>query len=169
MTDQNVPSHILVYERVKSAPLNLVFVVHFVLTTWGIQGYWSPDSYLFYNLLFFLILLWCIHNKESEDPVLLGLVVNVFAILFDVIVLSVYFPRQNYGSSERFSVAMAILNLVVRTLSCMVLYKQWNDRSSGSAGFNFNNSNASRQPKNYQDIEAQPNYPGIDPLAPPYH
>ena len=64
---------------------------------------------------------------------------------------------------------MAILNLVVRTLSCIVLYKQWNDRSTGAAGFNFNNSNATRQPKNYQDIEGQQNYPGIDPLAPPYH
>lgn len=64
---------------------------------------------------------------------------------------------------------MAILNLVVRTLSCIVLYKQWNDRSNGSAGFSFNNPNGSQQPKNYQDIERQQNYPGIDPLAPPYH
>ena len=61
---------------------------------------------------------------------------------------------------------MAILNLVVRTLSCMVLYKQWTDRSAGLVGFN---SNSSRQPKNYQDLEGQQSYPGIDPLAPPYH
>lgn len=64
---------------------------------------------------------------------------------------------------------MAILNLVLRPVTCIVLNKQWSDRSSGTAGFNFNNSNSSRQPKNYQDIEGQQSYPGIDPLAPPYH
>lgn len=66
---------------------------------------------------------------------------------------------------------MAIMNLVCRPVSCIILHKQWADRSSGTAGFNFNASNQSRQPKNYQDIEGQhqQSYPGIDPLAPPYH
>lgn len=83
----------------------------------GIQGYWSPDSYLFYNALFILTLLWGIHSKESDEPLQIvswmklkwnfivyvwiltwcffqAVIINVLSILFDVIVLAAYFPAS---------------------------------------------------------------------------
>lgn len=34
----------------------------------GIQGSWCPQSVLFYNLLFFVCILWAIHSIESDEP-----------------------------------------------------------------------------------------------------
>jgi hypothetical protein len=31
-------------------------------------GHWCPLSYLFYNLIFFLILLWAVHHREGDEP-----------------------------------------------------------------------------------------------------
>lgn len=34
----------------------------------GIQGHWSPDSYLFYNIVYMGCVLWAIHQTENEKP-----------------------------------------------------------------------------------------------------
>lgn len=34
----------------------------------GIQGNWCPKSVIFYNLLFFVCMLWAVHNAESDEP-----------------------------------------------------------------------------------------------------
>ncbi|XP_043785740.1 uncharacterized protein LOC122711236 [Apis laboriosa] len=49
-------------------PLKVIFAIHLVLVTWGIQGHWCPKSVMFYNFLFFVCLLWAIHNIESDEP-----------------------------------------------------------------------------------------------------
>jgi len=33
----------------------------------GIQGNWSPDSYLFYNIFFLGTLMWAIHQNNNGD------------------------------------------------------------------------------------------------------
>ncbi|XP_026293467.1 type-1 angiotensin II receptor-associated protein [Frankliniella occidentalis] len=116
--------------NVQNKPLKLIFLVHFILITWGIQGFWSPDSYLFYNGLFILSLLWGIHHRESDEPLQIAVIINVLAILFDVIVLAAYFPAT-FRSSERFSIAMAILNLVIRPVTSVILCRIANERIGG--------------------------------------
>jgi len=34
----------------------------------AIQGTWCPKSVLFYNLLFFICILWAVHSIESDEP-----------------------------------------------------------------------------------------------------
>lgn len=73
-------------------PLKVIFAIHLVLVTWGIQGQWCPKSVMFYNFLFFVCLLWAIHNIESDEPLQFALFINVLSIFFDVVTLAVYFP-----------------------------------------------------------------------------
>ena len=118
------------FSNVQNKTLKAIFIVHFILITWGIQGFWSPDSYLFYNALFMLALLWGIHSKESDDPLQIAVIINVLSILFDVIVLAAYFPAS-FRSSERFSVAMTILNLVIRPVTSVILCRVASERGGG--------------------------------------
>ncbi|KAK3925848.1 Type-1 angiotensin II receptor-associated protein [Frankliniella fusca] len=160
--------------NVQNKPLKLIFLVHFILVTWGIQGFWSPDSYLFYNGLFILTLLWGIHHKESDEPLQIAVIINVLAILFDVIVLAAYFPAT-FRSSERFSIAMAILNLVIRPVTSVILCRIATERIGGRG----DTVSPGRPRAAYDDIDnpsGHQSVPGvvtIDGTAgkqpPPYH
>ncbi|RZF43318.1 hypothetical protein LSTR_LSTR001579 [Laodelphax striatellus] len=113
--------------------LKLVFAVHFVLISWGVQGYWSPDSYLFYNLFFLFALIWSIYEKEKEEPLQIAILINVCAILMDVIVIFFYFPL--IGGWSVLSYSLAILNLVFRPLTTIVMGKNCANRMGLSGGF----------------------------------
>lgn len=47
----------------------MVFFTHLVFTSWGLQSDWAPTSYFFYNLLFLLVLLWGLHQQDSDQPI----------------------------------------------------------------------------------------------------
>ncbi|XP_015519395.1 uncharacterized protein LOC107224009 isoform X1 [Neodiprion lecontei] len=96
-------------------PLKVIFAVHLFFVTWGLQGYLFPVSMMFYNLLFFLCLLWAIHNLESDEPIQFALFINVLSIFFDIITLSMHFPDSS--AWVKFCAAMMIINLIIRVLS----------------------------------------------------
>ncbi|XP_063985084.1 uncharacterized protein LOC135166602 [Diachasmimorpha longicaudata] len=102
-------------------PLKVIFAIHLVLTSCGLQGHWCPQSALFYNLLFFGCLLWAVHNIESDEPVQFALCINFIAIFLDIIVLAIYFP-DNWGA-EKFSGAVMIINLLVRVITTVSLLR----------------------------------------------
>ncbi|XP_043255924.1 type-1 angiotensin II receptor-associated protein [Colletes gigas] len=102
-------------------PLKVIFAIHLVLITWGIQGNWCPKSVMFYNFLFFICLLWAIHNIESDEPLQFAFFINVVSIFFDIITLSVYFPTTS--SSEKFSAGIMIINMIVRILTSVYLVR----------------------------------------------
>ncbi|KAH0547431.1 uncharacterized protein LOC123269496 [Cotesia glomerata] len=106
---------------ISHSTLKIIFVIHFVLTTWGLQGRWCPQSAIFYNLLFFGCLIWATHNTESDEPLQFALIINVLAILFDVIMLAIYFNGDN--ASQRFSGILMIANLIFRLFSTKYLVK----------------------------------------------
>jgi len=115
---------------IASAPLKVVFLVHLILTAWA-AGHWCPVSYLFYNLIFFLILLWAVHNKESDEPAQMAVAVSTVSIVLDVLVIAMYFPDNGSGS-DRFSAAMAILNLILRPFTTLVLYRIYVERANAT-------------------------------------
>ena len=39
--------------------------------------------------------MWSIAIPESEEPIFLSLVINIVSILFDIIILSIYYPRYD--------------------------------------------------------------------------
>lgn len=104
-------------------PLKVIFAMHLILVTWGIQGNWCPKSAMLYNLLFFICLLWAVHNIESDEPLQFALSINVLSIFFDIVTLSVYFPSDRPYASEKFSAAFMIINLIVRVVTSIYLLR----------------------------------------------
>ncbi|XP_066596213.1 uncharacterized protein [Prorops nasuta] len=112
------------FSCISQCPLKAIFAIHLIFVTWGMQGDWCPQSAVFYNLLFFICLLWAMHHVESDEPLQMALLINVLSILFDVISLSICFPPiNNYYRSERFSGAFMIINLIVRVVTSIYLLK----------------------------------------------
>ncbi|KAK2589092.1 hypothetical protein KPH14_001920 [Odynerus spinipes] len=104
-------------------PLKMIFAIHMVLVTWGMQGYWCPKSAMFYNLLFFICLLWAVHNVESDEPLQFALFINVLSIFLDIVTLSLYFPTNPLYASDKFSAAFMIINLIVRAVTSIYLLR----------------------------------------------
>ncbi|XP_065335766.1 type-1 angiotensin II receptor-associated protein isoform X1 [Cloeon dipterum] len=158
-----------------SNSLKVTFLVHFLLIAWGVQGAWSPDSYLFYNAFFLITLLWSMHSPDSEDPVQMGLCVNLICIVLDIIVISVYYPSFiSLMGSERFSVGMAIINLLLRPVSCFGLYRGLQDRVGSTSvtilptgGTNvFGNMFGQTTPRGpYEDMDQSRGQPPVVPQA----
>ncbi|XP_046388869.1 type-1 angiotensin II receptor-associated protein [Ischnura elegans] len=152
--------------NVQNAPIKIIFIIHFILSTWGMQGVWAPNSYFFYNIVFIILLFWALLHKDSSEPIQMALLVNLVSILLDVILLSSFFPGS-YFSRERFSVGMAILNLVFRPMTSFGLYRIWQDRDGiigaggpafpGNLGDLFGGGAAGSQRSPYEDIDGSPN------------
>jgi len=156
-----------------SAPIKVVFLVHFVLTAWA-AGHWCPVSYLFYNLIFFVILLWAVHNKESDEPTQMAVAVCAVSIVLDVMVIAMYFPDTVSGS-ERFSAAMAIMNLILRPFTTLVLYRIYVERAN-AAGTTVPTIFGAQHRSPYEDIggavhqTVPPSVPSpSSKVPPPYH
>jgi hypothetical protein len=45
------------------------------------QDGWMPNAYLYYNFIYLLLILWSIHYKESEEPVMMVSVMSLTVIL----------------------------------------------------------------------------------------
>ncbi|XP_076182242.1 uncharacterized protein LOC143154210 [Ptiloglossa arizonensis] len=103
-------------------PLKVIFAIHLILVTWGIQGSWCPKSVMFYNFLFFICLLWAIHSIETDEPLQFALFINLISIVFDVVTLAVYFPSWD-PSYEKFSAAIMIINMIVRVVTSVYLLR----------------------------------------------
>lgn len=104
-------------------PLKMIFAIHLILVTWGMQGDWCPKSVLFYNLLFFVCIFWAVHNTESDEPLQFALFINVLCIFLDVVTLAVYYPSEHSSWSNKFSAALMIINLIVRLASSIYLLR----------------------------------------------
>ncbi|KAL6443731.1 hypothetical protein ACFW04_001667 [Cataglyphis niger] len=113
-------------------PLKIIFAIHLVLVAWSTQGNWCPQSVLFYNLLFFVCILWAVHSNESDEPLQFALFINVISIFLDVVTLSVYYP-SDFSASNKFSAAFMIINLIARPISSMYLLRIGQGRNGSLA------------------------------------
>ncbi|XP_023220915.1 type-1 angiotensin II receptor-associated protein-like [Centruroides sculpturatus] len=136
--------------NVPNAPLKVVFFLHFLLTTWALQIDWLPPSYGYYNLVFLLLIIWSIHYRDSEEPVFMALVVDVAAIILDMISISIYFNHAN-SHTMRFAIVMSIANIVIRPISAIILLRIYNERSGRYSTFSIPGLNFGRGP--YEDID----------------
>lgn len=123
---------------IPSLPLKVVFFVHLLLSTWAMQGSWLPQSYLYYNVVFLITLLWALHHKDSDEPVFMALIINIISIILDVVVIAV-FCRYDPSSYEQFTIAFSILNLIFRLVSSLILFRTMNERSGTYSSFGVPN------------------------------
>uniref|UniRef100_A0A1B6DAE5 Type-1 angiotensin II receptor-associated protein n=1 Tax=Clastoptera arizonana TaxID=38151 RepID=A0A1B6DAE5_9HEMI len=140
---------------IPTVPFKAVLAVHFILITWGIQGSWSPDSYLFYNLIFILSMLWSIHEKDRVEPLQVAMAIDIFSIIADIIIITNYFPLHFFG--EKLSVSFAIINLIFRPISIAMIGKLCAERmginSTSFVGVG-NIFQPQSQQRGYEDIES---------------
>ncbi|XP_049290336.1 type-1 angiotensin II receptor-associated protein-like [Anopheles funestus] len=129
--------------------LKLVAFVHFILIVLALGSAWLPSAYLFYNLLYMVALFWAIHCRESIDAVQICAVINGFSFFFDLMGIISYFPSHGI-----FSAVFAILNLVIRPFSLLLLQRELSDRG-GSFDLGYDGTGGvGEHPTSYEDIDA---------------
>jgi len=79
---------------------------------------------------------WAIASTDNEDASQMFLIGMLFTILHDIIVIAIYYDPDhpgfpNEGPHYRFCVGMAILSLILKPLSCLLIFQ--NHRSRGGA------------------------------------
>jgi len=126
MVEIEVPS-LQDWRSTSDGPLHVVFLVHLVLSSWSMLGYWSGNKLLMHNVFLLLCILWALHNKTNSSPVILSLLIDIVSILLDIIVLAISYPHEA-KSSDQFSAVMAIFNLIFRVASIYVIYQCWKER-----------------------------------------
>ncbi|KAF5283496.1 hypothetical protein FQR65_LT13884 [Abscondita terminalis] len=139
------------FSNIPNFHLKLVFVIHFMLISLSCIGRWSPFSYLFYNFILAIVLLWSMHKHDSDEPLQLSIFVNGMSVILDIIIISMRFPDSHEGS-ERFSAALAIIHLIVRPFTTIFLVKLLQDRTliTGEGIGNFFTGSRNR---NYEDMD----------------
>ncbi|XP_071527463.1 type-1 angiotensin II receptor-associated protein-like [Panulirus ornatus] len=141
-----------------------IFFVHLILTVWSNLCGCLPQSFIIYNTLFLLTLVWSLHHRESEEAPFMALCTNVLAIVFDTVNLTLFWPFIMTGTM-RFGATMAVLNLVVRPLSSFLLFRVVQDRAEALGGSSlpsgFEGFFAPRNRGPYLDIDqnAEPSPP----------
>ncbi|XP_076032923.1 type-1 angiotensin II receptor-associated protein-like isoform X2 [Oratosquilla oratoria] len=137
-----------------------IFFVHLTLSVWAGQALWMPTSYLFYNFVFLMTLLWCLHHKDSEEPPFMALCVNLICIILDVVSLAIFWPTLQ-SSASKFSSAVGVIHVMCRPVSSFILYRIVMDRAGTYGNFGlpagldsiFAQGNNHRAP--YEDIDNQ--------------
>ncbi|XP_013787643.1 type-1 angiotensin II receptor-associated protein-like [Limulus polyphemus] len=116
--------------NIPNAPLKGVFFIHFILSMWALQSPWLPSSYLYYNSIFLVTLLWSLHWQDSDEPVFMALVIDAISILLDIITISIYYQNTHNDKVRgiKFSAGMCILNLILRVVSVFILLKVFQER-----------------------------------------
>ncbi|KAG7494064.1 type-1 angiotensin II receptor-associated [Solea senegalensis] len=149
-------------------PINLkaIVLVHWLLTVWGCLVQWMPISFSWSNFSILAVGLWAIAQRDSIDAVLMFLIGMVVTILTDIIHFGVYYPIFDTVPGVRtdvfrFSTGMAILNLLLKPVSCFFVYQMYRERGGEynvnfgfwpfSAGF----PSVSRNREAYQSIDQQ--------------
>ncbi|KAG5877038.1 hypothetical protein JTB14_006519 [Gonioctena quinquepunctata] len=134
--------------------LKIIFLVHFVFISLSSLGRWSSTGYLYYNCILTLLLIWGIYHDQSHEPIQLAIVVNGCSIILDILLLVMAFPSNSGESREKFSAAMAILHLIVRPFSTIVLIRNLEERS-GSTGVLTGILSSGGHNENYEDIDRE--------------
>ena len=79
--------------------------------------YLSLQGFLFVNVVFHFCLIWSLAQPTMIDPMVVTGAVNVLAILFEIVHLSLYWPGNFTTHDIMFSAVMVIVNLLLFILS----------------------------------------------------
>ncbi|KAM9409357.1 type-1 angiotensin II receptor-associated protein [Pholidichthys leucotaenia] len=134
--------------------LKAIVVVHWLLTVWGCMTV-LPLSFSWSNFSIFALGVWTIAQRDSVDAVLMFLIGMLLTILTDIIHLAIFYPSDVVQSDLiRFSLGMAILNLLLKPVSCFFVFQMYRERG-GEYNVNFGFPTVSRDRDTYQSIDQQ--------------
>ncbi|KAK5622170.1 hypothetical protein CRENBAI_008576 [Crenichthys baileyi] len=133
--------------------LKAIVLVHWLLTVLG-SLVLLPESYAWGNFSVLAVGVWAIAQRDSIDAVLMFLTGMAVTILTDIIHFGIYYKLTNIVAVEHFSAGMAILNLLIKPLSCFFVYQMYRERG-GDYSVNFGFPSVSRNRDTYQSIDQQ--------------
>ncbi|KAJ8260013.1 hypothetical protein GJAV_G00176110 [Gymnothorax javanicus] len=138
--------------------LKAIVLVHWLLTIWGCMAS-LPSSYAWGNFTVLAVGVWAIAQRDSIDAVLMLFIGIIVSILTDMIHIGIYYPLgdslpDRARDTFRFSVGMAILNLLLKPASCFFIYQMYRERG-GDYNINFGFPTVTQNRDNYQSIDHQ--------------
>ncbi|XP_060252472.1 type-1 angiotensin II receptor-associated protein isoform X4 [Ovis aries] len=128
-----------------------ILLVHWLLTTWGCIVFQGP--YAWTNFPILALGVWAVAQRDSVDAISMFLGGLVATIFLDVIYIGIFYPRSNFSDTVRFSAGMAILNLILKPISCFFVYHMYRERG-GFLGPSEERS--SYQPIDSSEVPADP-------------
>lgn len=118
--------------------VNLVALVHFILVCNSLLTMEFVGAYIFYNLMFFITMIWTIHCKDSLESILLAFLIDYSSVPFDVGYIFVMFRNMN-----PWTIFFSIVNAIIRPFTACLLYKEFIHRGGENPFriFWFNSNN----------------------------
>ncbi|KAM4646532.1 type-1 angiotensin II receptor-associated protein isoform 2-T2 [Amazona ochrocephala] len=148
--------------------LKAIILVHWLLTVWGCMNHMFPASYAWGNFSVLAVGIWAIVQRDSLDAIMMFLTGLLLTVLTDIIHVSVFYPPNNYlTGAKRFSIGMAIFSLILKPLSCYLVYRMYRERG-GEYTFNLGVTCASQDRSTYEPIDQQdasPQWPDSSKIA----
>ncbi|NXE67258.1 ATRAP protein, partial [Calcarius ornatus] len=103
--------------------------IFFVSFGRGCMNYMLPVSYAWGNFSVLAVGIWAIVQRDSLDAITMFLTGLLLTVLTDIIHISIFYPPRDYISdAKRFSVGMAILSLLLKPVSCYLVYRMYRER-----------------------------------------
>ncbi|TSW21767.1 Type-1 angiotensin II receptor-associated protein [Bagarius yarrelli] len=115
---------------------------------------WLTISYIVANFSVLAVGVWAMAQRDSVDAVLTFLIGLSLTIVVDIVHFSALYSLYPGGDLFRFSVGMAILNLLLKPFSCFFVYQMYRERG-GEYNINFGFPTVSRNRDAYQSIDQQ--------------
>ncbi|XP_064326196.1 type-1 angiotensin II receptor-associated protein isoform X1 [Phalacrocorax carbo] len=123
--------------------LKAIIVVHWLLTVWGCMNDMFQASYAWGNFSVLAVGIWAIVQRDSLDAIIMFLTGLLLTVLTDIIHISVVYPPNNYLTDvNRFSMGMAIFSLLLKPVSCYLVYRMYQERG-GEYTFNIDPESSS--------------------------
>ncbi|XP_059385030.1 type-1 angiotensin II receptor-associated protein isoform X2 [Carassius carassius] len=118
--------------------LKAIVLAHWLLTLWACSFPWLPTSYVLGNMSVLAVGVWAIAQRDSIDAVLMFLIGLALTILTDIVHFGLYYANAEGGKTDlfRFCGGMAILNLLLKPVSCVFVYQMYRERG-GEYNVNF--------------------------------
>uniref|UniRef100_A0A8C3QTK9 Angiotensin II receptor associated protein n=1 Tax=Cyanoderma ruficeps TaxID=181631 RepID=A0A8C3QTK9_9PASS len=152
--------------------LKAIILVHWLLTVWGCMNYMLPFSYAWGNFSVLAVGIWAIVQRDSLDAITMFFTGLLLTVLTDIIHISIFYPSHEFLSdAKRFSIGMAIFSLLLKPVSCYLVYRMYRERG-GEYTLNIGVTSAGQDRSTYEPID-QPDVPpqwpsSSKPAQPPY-
>uniref|UniRef100_A0A8D0C6B2 Angiotensin II receptor associated protein n=1 Tax=Salvator merianae TaxID=96440 RepID=A0A8D0C6B2_SALMN len=126
------------------------------------MGYWSPSSYAWSNFTILALGAWAVGQRDSADAILMFLSGLLLTIVTDIVHFCLFYPDSEHQSdTTRFTIAVGIISLVLKPLSCFFAYRMYQERGGDCSlgSLNVAPDRSSYQPIDHPD-PPQP-YPDV--------
>ncbi|KAK8738480.1 hypothetical protein OTU49_003897 [Cherax quadricarinatus] len=135
------------------------FFTHLTLTVWSSMCECLPQTFMLYNAVFLLTILWSLHQRESQEAPFMALCINALAMVFDTVHLALFWPLIMTGPMK-FGGGMVVLNLMLRPFSSFLLFRIVQERAQARGTYHlpsgFERIFAGHKRGLYEDIDQTP-------------